>query len=516
VAKTTDGWIIGGMPEPRPLYHLPELRARPQERVYVCEGEKAAEAAATIDLLATTSPHGAESAGKADWSPLAGREVVILPDNDDAGREYARDVTSILVALEPAATVKVVELPGLPPKGDIYDWLEARDASEPIALRAAVEALVVAASNVDAGQALSGPILQCLADVKPTPVRWLWPGRIPQGRITLVVGRPGEGKSFLTTYMAGRVSTGSPWPDGTECPKGSVILISAEDDPGDTIRPRLDAHHADAGRVHLLSTIRRVRADGERHDVMFTLADSEEMESALKTLTDCRLVVVDPIGSFLGGRVDAHRDNEVRAVLAPVAKLAEKYGPAVLIVAHRRKSGGSFADDLALGSRAFTGIARTVWHVMRDPDDRNRRLLLPGKNNLAPEGHGLAFTIGGQPAALSWEREPVQMNADDALQMENQDEKGRPGPDRETRNCAIEWLRDLLAAGSMAASEVRREAQEAGHAWRTVQRAKDELGIKPYRDQFGGAWIWRLPLPEAVPCSRGDKELGILAPSGKH
>jgi putative DNA primase/helicase len=493
VSKTTSGWIIGGMPEPRPLYRLPGLLARPHDRVYVCEGEKAADAAITIGLLATTSPHGCESAGKADWRPLAGREVVVLPDNDDAGRRYGRDVTSILVKLQPAASVKIVELPGLPAKGDIYDWLEERDDAEPDSLRARVEALVEKAPTVSPSEVIGGPILQCLADVEPTDVRWLWPGRIPLGRITLLVGRPGEGKSFLTTDMAARISTGSPWPDGRECPDGSVILISAEDDPADTIRPRLDAHHADVRRVHLLSMVRRIEADGEHHEVMFTLADLAALESALKALPDCRLVVVDPIGSFLGGRTDAHRDNEVRAVLAPVAKLAQAHGPAVLVVAHRRKTGGNIADDLALGSRAFTGIARSVWHLARDGDDKSRRLLLPGKNNLAPEGTGLAFTICGQPPAISWEREPVAMSADDALSVENGDEQKKPGPKPEARNKAAEWLRDVLKTGPMAAGKIKGEAEGAGYAWRTVQRARDDLDIKPYRDEFGGAWMWRLP-----------------------
>jgi len=320
VSKTAKGWIVEGMPQPRPLYRLPELLARPAERVYVTEGEKAADAAASIGLLATTSPHGCESAGKANWRPLAGREVVILPDNDDAGRKYARDVASILVKQDRATRVTIVELPDLPAKGDIYDWLEAHDASEPEALRTRIEALVEATPAIDSSEIIGGPILTCLADVEPVDIRWLWPGRIPLGRITLLVGRPGEGKSFLTTYMASRISTGSPWPDGSECPQGSVILVSAEDDPGDTIRPRLDAHYADVRRVHLLAMVRKIQAGGERHDVMFTLADIDALETALKAHRDCKLVVVDPIGSFLGGGTDAHRDNEVRSVLAPVTK----------------------------------------------------------------------------------------------------------------------------------------------------------------------------------------------------
>lgn len=493
VSKTATGWAVEGMREPRPLYQLPELLARPDERVYVTEGEKATDAAASIGLLATTSPHGAESAGKADWWPLAGREVVILPDNDEAGRGYARAVTSILVKMDPVLRVKIVELPGLPPKGDIYDWLEAHDATEPDALQTHLGQLVDAASPIDASEVLGGPILTCLADVKPVEVRWLWPGRVPLGRITLLVGRPGEGKSLLTTYMASRVTTGSPWADAAACPKGSVILISAEDDAADTIRPRLDAHHADAKRVHLLSMVRKIGTDGGRQDVMFTLADLASLEAALRKCPDCRLIVIDPIGSFLGVKTDAHRDNEVRGVLAPIAKLAEKHGVAVVVVAHRRKSAGGFADDLALGSRAFTGIARAVWHLTRDGENKPRRLLLPGKNNLAPEGNGLAFTIIGNPPTVAWERDPVAMTADDALMTENGNPEKKPGPKPEARNQAAEWLQYLLRDGPVPSARIKEEVKEAGYVWRTVHRAKDELGIKPYREQFGGAWMWKLP-----------------------
>lgn len=492
VSKTADGWIIGGMPEPRPLYRLPELLARPDERVYICEGEKAADAGATIGLLTTTSPHGSKSATKADWTPLAGRDMVILPDNDAAGRRYASDVTTILAKLEPAANVKIADLPELSKKGDLYDWVEEHDSIEPDTLRAIVEALADDAPIVDHSVG-GGPILTCMADVEPAEIKWLWPRRMPLGRITLLVGMPGEGKSFLTTYMAAQVSTESPWPDGGDCPSGSVILICAEDDPADTIRPRLDAHYADIRRVHLLAMVRKIGDKGQQKETMFTLADLPALEAALKMHPDCKLVVVDPIGSFLGSRTDAHRDNEVRAVLAPVAKLAEKYGVAVVVVAHRRKSPGTIADDLALGSRAFTGIARAVWHLTHDADKKSLKLLLPGKNNLAPEGGGLAFTIGGQPPAIRWEREPVAMSADDALAAENGNAKKKPGPEPAARNQAAEWLRDLLHSGPMAAGKIRNEAKEAGYAWRTVQRATTDLGIKPYRDQFGGAWMWKLP-----------------------
>lgn len=497
VRRTPGGWTIGGMPEPRPLYRLPELLARPGERVFVCEGERAADAAASMELLATSSPHGSKSAGKADWRTLAGREVVILPDADDAGRQYSDAVAGILAGLNPPASVRVVELPELPEGGDFVEYLAARPGTTPEAIRAEVEALADAA-EVTKPPDRGGPVLVCLADVEPREVRWLWPGRVPLGRITLLVGRPGEGKSFLATDMTARVTTGTPWPDGSPCPSGSVILVSAEDDPADTIRPRLDAHGADVRRVHLLSAVRYLDDDGKPQEMMFTLADVAVLEAALQARPDCKLIVVDPIGSFMGGKVDAHRDNEVRGVLAPVAKLAEKYGAAVVVVAHQRKSPGTIADDLALGSRAFTGIARAVWHLMRDAEDKGRRLLLPGKNNLAPEGTGLAFGIFGDPPAIAWEPEPVTMSADDALAVENGNGKAeKRGPEPEARNAAAEWLRRVLSGGPVATAKVKDEAKAAEYAWRTVQRAADELRVERRKAGYGEGWTWELPAEDA-------------------
>src|SRR5437762_416461 len=163
-------------------------------------------------------------------------------------------------------------------------------------------------------------------------------------------------------------------------------------------------------------------------------------------------------------------------VLAPVAALAAKYGVAVVIVAHRRKSGGGGgADESTLGSRAFTGLARAVWHVVRDTTDPARRLLLPGKNNLAVEGSGFAFWLVGQPvAAVEWESEPVTMSADDVIGAESGErERHKPGPEPAARTAAVSWLRETLAPfGSLpvgrpespADGTIRRLAKAAGIA----------------------------------------------------
>ena len=152
-----------------------------------------------------------------------------------------------------------------------------------------------------------GPVLIRMSDVESRQIDWLWPGRIALGRLSLLVGRPGCGKSFLTCYMASRVSTGNPWSDGSPCPRGSVLLLASEDDAGDTIRPRLDAQKADVSRVHLLQGVRRIDDSGEAAESVFTLADLPSLEQALERCEDCRLLVIDPIGSYLGSKVDAHR-----------------------------------------------------------------------------------------------------------------------------------------------------------------------------------------------------------------
>ncbi len=379
----------------------------------------------------------------------------------------------------------VVEKLSLPDQA--HEWLEQRiiQAADSEDLRTDDNTLVT-----------SQPILVSMADIDPRPIRWLWPQRIPLGRITLLVGMPGVGKSFFTCDMASRISTGTPWPDGTESPQGSVIFVSCEDDPHDTIRPRLDAHRADVSRICMLASVKQSDDEGQESEVIFTLEDSDALELALQQIEDCKLIVVDPIGSFLGGRTDAHRDNEVRAVLAPIAMLAEKYGPAVLVVAHRRKAGGAIADDMALGSRAFTGIARSVWHLSRDNEDKSRRLLLPGKSNLAAEQTGMAFTIAGEPAAVSWEREPIAMTADEALALE-----GKASGKSSALEEAVSWLKLYLAEGCKPGQEVKEAAERDGIAIRTLERAKKELEVVCGPDGFGGPWVWKLP---DVPSLRQD------------
>lgn len=507
VARRGDGWIIGGMPDPKPLYDLPGLAGA--EVVCVVEGEKAADAARTIGLTATTSPHGSKSAGKADWTPLAGKRVVILPDNDAAGRSYAEAVAEILAKLTPPAIVKTVDLLDLPEGGDMVDWIDAHgDAAESDDLRRQVEALAEAAEVIqrtdgETGQS-TAPVIVRLADVHPEAVRWLWPGRIARGKLTLLAGDPGLGKSFVSLDLAARVSVGSPWPDdpSTRAPQGSVVLLSAEDDLGDTIRPRLDAAGADVKRIHALTTVTVKDDKGEYSRPVDLTRDLEHVEAAIKQAGDCKLVVIDPISAYLGG-TDSHKNAEVRGMLTPLAELAAKHDVALLAITHLRKSAGP-AVYRSMGSLAFTAAARAVWVVTKDNEDEQRRLVLPVKNNIAPDVNGLAYRIepygDGGAAVVVWEADTVTISADEALASE------RGGDDGETSALAeaIDWLRHTLADGPHPGNEVKSEAKLDGIALRTLDRAKAKLGVKAAPEGLRGPWVWRLPEVDAEAQSAPD------------
>jgi putative DNA primase/helicase len=507
VSRKADGsgWIIGGMPTPRPLYGLPDLLATPAgSRAWVCEGEKAADAARAVGLVATTSPHGAKSASNADWSPMAGRDVVILPDHDEAGERYADDVARLATAAgaKSVRVVRLVELwAGMPEGGDMADFVEHR-GGDVEAIRAEIEVLTdKTTATTPKPAAIDGaPVIVRLADVKPEPVAWLWPGRIALGKLTLVAGDPGLGKSFLTLDMASRVSTGKGWPDrrGESFTPGGVVLLSAEDGVADTIRPRLDAAGADVDRIVALEAIRSVGDNGRESARTFDLSrDLPALEAAIQSVEDCRLVVIDPVTAYLGG-VDSHKNAEMRGLLAPLGAIAERHRVAMVAVTHLNKSGGGPAIYRAMGSLAFAAAARAAWAVSKDKDDPSRRLLLPIKNNIAPDTGGVAYRIeprgvDGCPV-VAWEPNTVNVSADDALAGDRDEGGGRTELDD-----AAGWLANLLAHGPRPARDVERDARDAGYSIATMRRAKAAIGVVSRKPAFGGSWEWTLPAQHAQP-----------------
>jgi putative DNA primase/helicase len=349
-------------------------------------------------------------------------------------------------------------------------------------------------------QAPSGAelIVQCAADVKPEPVEWLWPGRVALGKLTLIAGEAGLGKSQLSIAMVASVTTRGEWPcrEG-RAPQGSVVILSAEDGAADTVVPRLMAAGADRERVEIVSAVR-----DEKSRRSFNLsADLALLDQKISEIGDVKLIIIDPISSYLGPKVDSHVNAAVRAVLEPVSEMAARLRVAIVAITHPPKGTGTTAINRFIGSIAFVAASRAAFMVTRDADDDTRRLFLPVKNNLAPLGKGLAFrleqrlvTDGIVGSSVAWETETVTITADQALQAaDDRGDGGGAGAEAE------EFLREALAGGAVAVIDLKADAKEAGLSWATIRRAKDRLGVVAKRESHGrnggGRWTWALPTP---------------------
>ncbi len=332
----------------------------------------------------------------------------------------------------------------------------------------------------------AGPTGVLLQDVQSKRVTWLWPGRIPRGKLCILDGDPGLGKSTLALELAARVSVGDAMPgctSGQQEPAGAVLL-SAEDDLGDTIRPRLDAACADVSRIVALRMVPGI--DGERPPVLPD--DLHQLRAAIERV-DAVLVVIDPLMAYLNGKTDAHRDQDVRTVLHRLARLAEETDAAVVCIRHLNKTSGVNPLYRGGGSIGIIGAARAGLIVARDPDDESRRVLASTKNNLSAESESasLAFhleTASNGSCRLVWQG-PCDHSAADLLAVSANPE------DRTVLGEAKDFIRDILAIGPVRATEVQAQAREGDISKRTLQRAKTDLGVESHRTN--DAWWWALP-----------------------
>jgi putative DNA primase/helicase len=413
------GWIwnLDGMP--RVLYRLPELsEAVAQDRlIFIAEGEKEVDALVGLGVPATCSG-GANSWDDRFAEDLKGASVIILPDNDEPGRNHAKRIVSSLTGV--AANIRVVHLPRLPEGGDAYDWIEAGGTAGALWELVEIEAREWKPKAQQHGKTTEGSMLiyRCASEVSLEPIVWLWPGRIAKGKHTCFAGDPGTGKSQLAIAIAATISTGGEWPCGEgRAPLGSVIILSAEDGAGDTILPRLHAASADCGRVHLVDALRE-QSGGERTFNLKT--DIAALEEMIVEIGDVTLVVIDTVNSYLG-KTDSHKNAEVRQVLDPLSKMAERTAVAVVSITHFSKGGSNCTNKALhrfLGSIGFVGSPRAAFATFEDPGEPERRLFLHAKNNLAPPPLGLAYrlaqTIVGKPgqgivaSRVEWEPNHVK------------------------------------------------------------------------------------------------------------
>ena len=302
-------------------------------------------------------------------------------------------------------------------------------------------------------------------------MQWLWGTYIPFGKLTIIQGDPGEGKTTLALRLAAACSTGTPLPGMEPMEPFNVIYQSAEDGMGDTIKPRLMEAGADLDQV--LSIVEDKK--------QLSLLD-ERIEKAIRE-HNARLMILDPIQGYIGSRVDINRANEIRTVLKSVSSVAERTGCAIVLIGHLNKASGTSSAYRGLGSIDFRAAARSVLLIGRLKNDPTVRVIVHDKSSLAPEGKSLAFGLGDQEG-FRW------LDGYDGITSEEL----LCGFTTETKTeAAEELIRSMLAGGQeIMAENVFRAAEGKGISRRTVNEAKKSISNIVTRKN-GKYWFWSLP-----------------------
>ena len=335
------------------------------------------------------------------------------------------------------------------------------------------------------------PVVQitCAADIKPEAIRWLWPGWLARGKFHIFAGQAGTGKTTIAIALAATVSTGGRFPDGTRAPSGDVLIWSGEDNAKDSLVPKLLAAGADMKRVHFIGDVHH----GDEIRSFDPATDIKAMADAATRIGDISLLIVDPVVNAVTG--DSHKNTEVRRALQPLVDFGEKLDCAVLGITHFSKgTNGRDAMERVTGSLAFAALARVVMATGKIIEGGiTKRIFCRAKSNIGIDNGGFEYellqkSIPGHDGIFScysaWGK-AVEGTATELLTVIE--------PDDGEGASAEQFLRELLAKGAVPSKQVKVDANGAGHAWRTVERAKKALGIEAVKEGMTGCWVWQLP-----------------------
>lgn len=308
-----------------------------------------------------------------------------------------------------------------------------------------------------------------MSEVQSQDVEWLWYPFIPYGKLTIIQGDPGDGKTTLVLNIAAKLSKGKALDSDMKLTEPvNVIYQTAEDGLSDAVKPRLERAEADCEKISVI----------DESSKSLSMVD-ERLEEAL-VRTGARVLILDPIQAYLGGGMDMNRANEARNMTKRLGALAEKYKCAILLIGHMNKAAGNKAAYRGMGSIDFFAVARSVLLVGRVEGEPNIRAVVQIKNNLAAFGHPKAFALSEN--GFKWLGD-YEITADEVL--------GGIAPKGNKLEQAKQMLRNLAEASSTVLSnEIFNEAEELGISKRTMENAKKELGIRAKR--INNSWYWEL------------------------
>lgn len=335
------------------------------------------------------------------------------------------------------------------------------------------------------------------SDVILEPIDWLWNGWLAAGKMHVLGGAPGTGKTTISMGLAATVTTGGRWPDGTQSLAGNVVIWSGEDNPADTLIPRLALSGADLSRVYFIDDIRV----GDERRAFDPAHDMEPLRRKLVKVGGVRLLIVDPVVSAIAG--DSHKNAEVRRGLQPLADLAASMRCALLGITHFSKgTGGRDPVERLTGSLAFGALPRVVLvaakHQEEGDDGRTVRLFCRAKSNIGPDDGGFEYDLhqaelkthpGIFASSVLWGG-AVEGAARELLATA--DATGDDGEGGALAD-AKRFLTDLLADGAQPTKTIKADADGAGYSWATIRRAQKALGIEPAKQGMKTGWVWKLP-----------------------
>jgi putative DNA primase/helicase len=323
------------------------------------------------------------------------------------------------------------------------------------------------------------------------PVRWLWPGYLPAGMLTLLGGAPGCGKTTIALSLAATVTRAGVWPDGAPCDGAGDVVVWSGEDPHSVAAARLAAAGADMSRVHFVDGV-----IGASTDAFDPGRDMALLAATAERLAAPRLLILDPIVSAVAG--DGHKSNDVRRSLQPVVDLGSRLGCAVLGITHFSKgTSGRDPVERITGSLAFAALARLVLVAAKgNAGGEESRALVRAKSNIGPDDGGFGYelervevvpgVVGQRPRWLS----PLFGAAREILAgLEGDEQEDAPRSDVEA------FVRGCLADGPIRAKQFQADSEGAGYGWRTVQRVARRMGAEARKESLRGGWSWVLQTP---------------------